>query len=97
MEQSARDAPDLGELFYRRVRVRLLDQLVEYLGQVHRVRPLPPPLTPELAARSVLETVTWWARHRHRDPAPPNIDDERAREIATVLVAGSLRAQPVVK
>ncbi len=90
MEQSARDAPDLGELFYRRVRVRLLDQLVEYCGRVEAVRPLPAPLTPELAARSVLETVTWWARHRHRDPAPPNIDDTQAREIATVLVAGAL-------
>ena len=29
---------------------------------------LPPKLTPDLAARFTLETVTWWARHRHRDP-----------------------------
>ena len=41
MERSARDAPDLGELFYRRVRVRLLDQLVEYCARVDAVRPLP--------------------------------------------------------
>jgi AcrR family transcriptional regulator len=90
MERSAREAPDLGELFYRRVRVRLLDQLVEYCGRIDRVRPLPSPVTPELAARSVLETVTWWARHRHRDVAPPNIDDARARAVAVALVIGSL-------
>ena len=92
MERSAREAPDLGELFYRRVRVRLLDQLVDYCTAVDRVRPLPEPVTPELAARFVLETVTWWARHRHRDPAPPAIDDARAREVAIALVLGSFAA-----
>jgi AcrR family transcriptional regulator len=90
MERSARDAPDLAELFYLRVRVRLLDQLVQYFGQVQTVVPLPAHLTPDLAARFVLETVTWWARHRHRDPAPPEVDDAGAREVATELVAGAL-------
>jgi AcrR family transcriptional regulator len=92
MERSARDAPDLSELFYRRVRVRLLDQLVDYCTSVDHVRPLPDPVTPELAARFVLETVTWWARHRHRDPAPLGIDDTRARVVAIALVTGSLAA-----
>jgi len=93
MERSAREAPDLGELFYRRVRLRLLDQLVDYCHQIDGIRPLPDPVTPELAARFVLETVTWWARHRHRDPAPPDLDDAHAREVATALVAGSLAAR----
>jgi len=90
MERSARDAPDLAELFYRRVRVGILDQLEEYLRRVDGARPLPAPVTPEIAARSVLEVVTWWARHRHRDPAPPRVNDARAREVAIVLVIGSL-------
>ncbi len=90
MERSARDAPDLGTLFYRRVRVGLLDQLVRYCRKVHKVTPLSPPLNPDLAARSVLETVTWWARHRHRDPAPPNIDDAMARQVAVTLVSAIL-------
>ena len=95
MERSARDAPDLGELFYRRVRVRLLGQLVEYCSRVDRVRPLPAPVTPELAARFVLETVTWWARHRHRDATPPEIDDAQARSVAIALVIGSLTPEAV--
>lgn len=86
MERSAIDAPDLGALFYRQVRVRLLDQLTRYLRKVHRVAPIAPPLTPDLAARSMLETVTWWARHRHRDPAPPAIDEATARAVAVDLV-----------
>ena len=93
MELSARDAPDLGELFYRRVRVRLLDQLVEYLTRLDSVRPLPPEITPGLAARFVLETVTWWARHRHRDPAPPAVDDAEARRVAVALVQGALTSR----
>ncbi len=95
MERSAQEAPDLAELFYRRVRVQILDQLTEYLTRVAGVRPLAPPLTPELAARSALEVVTWWARHRHRDPAPPRLDDAHAREVAIALVVNSLAAKPV--
>jgi len=86
MERSAQEAPDLSELFYRRVRVRLLEALVDFCGRVDAVAPLRAPLTPELAARSVLEIVTWWARHRHRDATPPNIDDAQAREVAIALV-----------
>lgn len=94
MERSAVDAPDLGALFYRRVRIRLLDQLTRYLRKVDRVAPLAPPLTPDLAARSVLETVTWWARHRHRDPEPPAIDDAEARAVAIALVTRSVATTP---
>jgi AcrR family transcriptional regulator len=94
MERSARDAPDLAELFYRRVRVRLLEQLVDWCERVDAVAPLPAPLTPDLAARSMLETVTWWARHRHRDPSPTSIDDGTAREVAVALVIGSISSNP---
>ena len=90
MERSAREAPDLGALFYRRVRVRILDQLIEYCRRVDRVGSLPEPLRPELAARFMLETVTWWARHRHRDPDPPAIDDAHARGVAIALVSAAL-------
>jgi AcrR family transcriptional regulator len=90
MERSAHDAPDLAELFYRRVRVRLLDQLTAYYGRKQVTRRLRPPVTAELAARSTLETVTWWARHRHRDPDPPRLDAARARAVAITLALGVL-------
>ena len=90
MERSALEAPDLAELFYRRVRVRILEQLTAYFERTNVARRLPAPITPDLAARSTLETVTWWARHRHRDPAPPPINDTQAREVAITLVIHSL-------
>jgi AcrR family transcriptional regulator len=94
MERSARDAPDLGDLFYRRVRVRLLEQLLTYARRLRKVEAQPPHVTPDVAARFILETVTWWARHRHRDPAPPIVDDTTAREIAVELVVATLTHQP---
>ncbi len=90
MERSAHDAPDLGTFFYRRVRVRLLDQLVAYCSRLERIGSLPTSVSPDPAARFMLETVTWWARHRHRDPEPPDIDEARAREVAIALVVAAL-------
>ena len=90
MEKSAREAPDLATLFYLHVRVRLLRQLVGYFQMVDDAGHLPSPVTPEYAARFVLETVTWWARHRHRDPDPPKVDEPQARRVAVALVAGCL-------
>jgi AcrR family transcriptional regulator len=87
-EKSAQDAPDLAALFYVHVRLRLLKQLIRYLEMVDAVRRLPSPVTPEYAARFMLETVTWWARHRHRDPDPPMLEESEAREVAVALVAG---------
>ena len=44
---------------------------------------------PDVAARFVLETATWWARHRHRDPEPLAIDDA-ARDAVVKLVMHTL-------
>ena len=90
MERSAQDAPELAALFYLHVRVRLLNQLTQYLERVETKRHLPPPVRPQHAARFVLETVTWWARHRHRDPDPPSLNESEAREVAVTLVVGFL-------
>jgi AcrR family transcriptional regulator len=90
LEKSARDAPDLAALFYLHVRVPLLEQLTRYLEMVDAKRRTLPVVAPEYAARFLLETVTWWARHRHRDPDPPQIDESDARNVAVALVAGLL-------
>ncbi len=89
MERCARDAPDLAELFYRGVRGRLLAQLAAYLER-RRDEGASASVPPDAAARFVLETVTWWARHRHRDPEPPAIDDAAARDVVVELVVHAL-------
>ena len=87
MERSAREAPDLAEVFYRGVRGRLLAQLAAYCERLENVA-----LAPEVAARVVVETTTWWARHRHHDPEPLTLDDTAARAITITIVERALRA-----
>jgi len=90
MERCAREAPDLAELFYRGVRGRLLAQLAAYCAR----RSEPGAITPDVAARFVVETTTWWARHRHHDPEPLAIEDDAAREIAVTLIVRALVDAP---
>lgn len=85
MERCAREAPDLAEVFYRGVRGRLLAQLAAYCERLDD-----PGLAPDVAARFVVETATWWARHRHRDPEPLTFDDATARAITVTLVERAL-------
>ncbi len=88
MERCAREAPDLAEVFYRGVRGRLLAQLAAFCARLDALA-----LGPEVAARFVLETTTWWARHRHHDPEPLAIGDAEARAITITLVERALRAE----
>jgi AcrR family transcriptional regulator len=86
MERCAREAPDLAEVFYRGVRGRLLAQLAAVCERVDGL-----PFAPDVAARFIVESTTWWARHRHHDPEPLAIDDGAARAIAVAIVERALR------
>lgn len=68
IERSAREMPELAQLFTVDLRRPLLAALTGYLerradaGQLRRVP------HPEAAARLVIETVAWFSRHRMSDP-----------------------------
>src|ERR687891_1282715 len=91
LERSALEMPELAHVFYAEIRRGLLDRLERYpaprmrAGRLRRV-PTPP------AARFVLETIVWFAMHRHRDPLPSRIDDAAARTAATDLIVNALAA-----
>jgi len=82
IERSARELPELADLLNSGLRRPVLDALTRYLdgraktGKLRR--------TPDTAAtaRLVLETLTWFARHRHSDPGgaaiPPGLAQETA-------------------
>jgi len=82
IERSARELPELADLLNSGLRRPVLDALTQYLdgraktGKLRR--------TPDAAAtaRLVLETLTWFARHRHADPGgaaiPPGLAQETA-------------------
>jgi AcrR family transcriptional regulator len=68
IERSARELPELADLLNTGLRRPVLDALSSYLDSRAKAGKLR--VTPDTAAtaRLVLETLTWFARHRHSDP-----------------------------
>jgi AcrR family transcriptional regulator len=68
IERSARELPELADLLNEGLRSPVLAALTQYLDSRAKAGKLR--VTPDTAAtaRLVLETLTWFARHRHSDP-----------------------------
>jgi AcrR family transcriptional regulator len=91
LEASARDRPDLAELYFGRGRAGLIDRLRRYLARRIREGRLRPVPDVGVAARLALEAVAWFAWHRLGDPKPQSMDPALAREtVITVLARGLL-------
>jgi len=90
LERSARDVPDVAALFYGDVRVTLLRDLAEYIDRRAARGHVPPHPSAAIAARFVVESVTWFARHRHGDPDGREMDDETVRTTTIRLVTRSI-------
>jgi AcrR family transcriptional regulator len=82
IERSARELPELADLLNTGLRLPVLAALTEYLGCRAKTGSLR--ATPDAAAtaRLVLETLTWFARHRHSDPHGAAIPDGLAEDTA---------------
>lgn len=82
IERSARELPELADLLNLGLRAPVLDALTGYLGSRATAGKLRS--TPDTAAtaRLVLETLTWFARHRHSDPYGAAIGARVAEETA---------------
>lgn len=94
LDRSALDLPELAELFYGRMRgglVLRLARLIESRAEAGQFRRVP---HPAVAARLILETITWFARNRRGDPNSQDIDDESAQETTIDFIVNSLVASP---
>lgn len=82
IEHSARELPELAELLNVGLRGPVLAALTDYLGSRAKTGKLRS--TPDTAAtaRLVLETLTWFARHRLSDPYGAAIPARVAEETA---------------
>lgn len=90
IERSALDEPELAQLYYIEVRRSIIERLTRYLeSRIKRgqFRAVPDPAT---TARLVLETIAWFAWHRHGDPDSAKIDDQTARAAVVDFVVASL-------
>ncbi len=90
IERSARELPELADLLNTGLRRPVLGALTRYL----ETRAVAGALraTPDTAAtaRLVLETLTWFARHRHSDPYGAAISDGLAEETAVDALVHAL-------
>jgi AcrR family transcriptional regulator len=82
IERSARELPELAELLNAGLRGPVLRALTEYLDSRAKAGKLRS--TPDTAAtaRLVLETLTWFARHRTSDPSGAAIPSGLAADTA---------------
>ncbi|RIL08018.1 MAG: TetR family transcriptional regulator [Proteobacteria bacterium] len=90
LDRCALDYPELAKLWYGAGREGALALLTRYLeerarrGRVRRFEDA------AVAARVVLETLIFWAVHRHWDPHPQVVDDATAERTAIEFVLGAL-------
>jgi AcrR family transcriptional regulator len=82
IERSARELPELADLLNTGLRRPVLAALTEYLDSRASTGSLRATPDAPATARLVLETLTWFARHRHSDPYGAAIPDRLAEDTA---------------
>lgn len=90
VDRCAVDYPELARVWFeegRSAQLQLLVELLQSRGAKKRYRFV---AHPEVVARTIIETVAFWAMHRHFDPAPQTIDDAAAESAAIDLILHGL-------
>jgi AcrR family transcriptional regulator len=82
IERSGRELPALAGLLNDGLRRPVVTALAEYLDSRARCGALRATPDSTATARLVLETLTWFARHRHCDPDGAAIPDDLAADTA---------------
>jgi AcrR family transcriptional regulator len=75
VDRCAADYPELAAIWFgegRWVQHGLLVELIRARAKRHRIRRVE---HPDVVARTILETIAFWAMHRHFDPSPQQVDD----------------------
>jgi AcrR family transcriptional regulator len=90
IERSALELPELFAIYFVETRRGLFERLARYLELRTRAGHLRPLADPSVAARWLVESVTWFARHRHGDADTRGLPDEDAlrAQVVALLVAG---------
>jgi hypothetical protein len=90
LERSARELPEMADLLNAGLRGPVLAALTEYLDGRARAGTLRRTPDTPVTARLVLETLTWFARHRFSDPAGAAISAELAQDTAVDALVHAL-------
>lgn len=87
VEKSARTVPELYEIFYTDFRGGALHRLEKYLGDRAGSGYLAGFASTAVAARAIVETTAWFARHRLGDPDGRLLDADACRETVIDMCA----------
>jgi AcrR family transcriptional regulator len=90
IDRSARDYPELAALWFEGARGGLVAAFVRWLEDRARRKAIRPVRDPMITARLVIETIVFWAVHRHWDAHPQAVDDAVAEEIVVRFVLDAL-------
>jgi AcrR family transcriptional regulator len=93
-DRCASDHPDLAGVWFGRGRWAQHELLMHYMQTriaAGKLRPVP---SIPVAARTVLETVAFWAVHRHWDPSPQSIEEDAVETAVVDLLVHSLIQEP---
>lgn len=94
LDRCAGDYPELARIWFGQGREALMASLVRYLdarSQSGYVRPVP---DLGVAARVILETVMFWAVHRHWDPTPQRAAARGAEDTVIQLLREAVLTDP---
>jgi len=90
LDSSARDNPELANLWFRGARHGLLALLTQYLEDRFRRKLLRTVPDAAVTARLILETLVFWAVHRHWDAAPQAVPDNVAKQNVVHFIMAAL-------
>jgi AcrR family transcriptional regulator len=90
LDRCAPEYPDLAKVWYRAGREGALSLLARYLDDRARRGRLRRFEDGALAARIVLETLVFWAVHRHWDPSPQAVDETSAKRAVLSFLISAL-------
>jgi AcrR family transcriptional regulator len=90
LDRSARDYPELAALWFEGGRGGLIALLTQYLEDRMRRKLLRSLPDPAVTARLLIETIVFWAVHRHWDPHPQTVEESVAKETVVRFVVGAL-------
>jgi AcrR family transcriptional regulator len=90
LDRSARDLPDLAALWFEGTRGGLVTLLAQYLDDRIRQKSFRRVPDTAAAARLIIETIVFWAVHRHWDAHPQPVDEATAEETVVHFIVGAL-------
>lgn len=90
VDRCAAEYPELAKVWFVLGRGALLAQLTTYLEGGIRLRRFRAVPDPAVAARLVMETLVFWAVHRHWDPAPQPVDSRAVEETVVQMLVDAL-------